>query len=171
VRIFASGGLDEYAISELVAAKAPIDAFGVGTRMGVSSDAPDLDIAYKLTEYAGEGRLKLSAGKAVLPGRKQVFRTFEGGVATADVIARPGEQLSGEPLLQPVMRAGVRLPAGRVQLEEAHQRARRAIRSLPPQVRSIAQTDRPYPVRVSEALARYGEEVKGAIGRRNRAAP
>ncbi|MBX6365994.1 MAG: nicotinate phosphoribosyltransferase, partial [Gemmatimonadetes bacterium] len=79
VRIFASGGLDEYAIAALVRSGAPIDAFGVGTRMGVSSDAPALDgMAYKLTEYAGRGRTKLSTGKFVYPGRKQVWRVEEG---------------------------------------------------------------------------------------------
>ena len=79
VRIFASGGLDEYAIAELVGHNAPVDAFGVGTSMGVSSDVPDLDIAYKLAQYAGEGRIKLSSGKPILPGAKQVFRQREGG--------------------------------------------------------------------------------------------
>jgi asparagine synthetase B (glutamine-hydrolysing) len=39
-RIFASGGLDEYAIAGLVADAAPIDAYGVGTKMGVCADAP-----------------------------------------------------------------------------------------------------------------------------------
>ena len=56
--------------------------------MAASSDAPNLDIAYKLTEYAGKGRMKLSAGKRSLPGRKQVFREFRDGVAVRDVIAR-----------------------------------------------------------------------------------
>jgi nicotinate phosphoribosyltransferase len=68
VEVFASGGLDEHRIAELVARGAPIDGFGVGTRMGVSEDAPALDMAYKLTAYAGEGRLKLSPGKRILPG-------------------------------------------------------------------------------------------------------
>ena len=80
VQIFVSGGLDEDAIACALASAAPIDAFGVGTRMGVSSDHPDLDIAYKLCEYDAKGRLKLSTGKAILPGRKQVFR-FEVGVS------------------------------------------------------------------------------------------
>jgi nicotinate phosphoribosyltransferase len=74
VAIFASSSLDEDAIASFVAAGAPIDGFGVGTRMGVSADAPSLDIVYKLAEYGGRGRLKLSTGKRLLPGPKQVFR-------------------------------------------------------------------------------------------------
>ena len=74
VRIFASGGLDEYQLDRLVRGGAPIDAFGVGTRMGVSADAPSLDSAYKLVEYDGRPMLKLSEHKATEPGRKQVFR-------------------------------------------------------------------------------------------------
>ncbi len=76
VSIFASGNLDEYRIEELTEAKAPIDAFGVGTAMVVSLDAPALDIAYKLAEYAGVPRLKTSQAKLSLPGRKQVFRAW-----------------------------------------------------------------------------------------------
>jgi nicotinate phosphoribosyltransferase len=74
--IFASSNLDEYAIAELVRAKAPIDAFGVGTAMVVSSDAPSLDMTYKLVEYAGKPRVKTSRNKLTLPGRKQVFRAW-----------------------------------------------------------------------------------------------
>ena len=109
VRILASGGLDEWKIAAMVDAGVPIDGFGVGTDMSVSGDAPALDIAYKLTEYAGRGRMKLSTGKHSLPGRKQVFRTIRDGATTSDVIARHGETLEGRPLLQPVMAAGHRL--------------------------------------------------------------
>ena len=91
VQIVASGGLDETKIDDLTSRDAPIDIFGVGTDMAVSSDAPALDIAYKLTEYAGVGRMKLSTGKRSLPGRKQVFRQFRDGVATRDIIARYSE--------------------------------------------------------------------------------
>jgi nicotinate phosphoribosyltransferase len=74
VPIFASGNLDEYRIAELLADGAPIDAFGVGTALAVSDDAPAGDFNYKLVEYRGEPRMKLSAGKASIPGRKQIFR-------------------------------------------------------------------------------------------------
>src|SRR6516162_8805652 len=74
VQIFASGGLDEFEVDEFVRAAAPIDAFGVGTKVGVSADAPWTDCAYKLVEYAGRPVLKLSTKKQTLPGPKQVYR-------------------------------------------------------------------------------------------------
>lgn len=144
VEIFASGGLDEDRIAALLSAGAPIDGFGVGTRMGVSSDDPDLDIAYKLCEYAGKGRLKLSAGKPILPGRKQVFRIAENGADVRDVIARAGEDLPGRPLLAPVMRGGRRLPAGKVDLDSAREHAREQVARLPDQVRALAPAEPPY---------------------------
>ena len=79
VRIVASGNLDEHEIEGLLAGGAPIDAFGVGTRLDVSADAPYLDCVYKLQEYAGRPRRKRSAGKATWPGRKQVFRELRRG--------------------------------------------------------------------------------------------
>ncbi len=106
VKIFASGGPDEHSIAELLRGGAPIDGFGVGTRMGVSEDAPALDMVYKLVGYGGRGRTKLSPDKEVLPGRKQVFRTLRDGVATGDVIGAADEALDGRALLVPVMRGG-----------------------------------------------------------------
>ena len=119
VRIFVSGGLDEYDIDDLVRAGAAIDAFGVGTRMGVSADAPFVDSVYKLVEYAGRPVLKLSADKATAPGAKQVFRTVRGGRLAGDVIGLRGEPPpSGtEPLLTQAMTGGARLgPPGRSDL-------------------------------------------------------
>jgi nicotinate phosphoribosyltransferase len=164
VQIFASGGLNEYEIARLLAEGAPIDAFGVGTDMGVSADAPALDIAYKLSEYSGEGRLKLSAGKPVLPGAKQVFRSMQGGGATSDVIARLGEDLPGEPLLVPVMRDGRRLAAPEP-LERARERAAAAIGILPERVRALEPADPPYAVEPSAALARLQREIEAQVGR------
>jgi nicotinate phosphoribosyltransferase len=66
VRIFASGSLDEFVIAELTGA-APADAYGVGTKMGVSADAPYLDSAYKLVAYGDRPVLKLSPEKATAP--------------------------------------------------------------------------------------------------------
>jgi len=159
VEIFASGGLDEYGIAELVERDAPIDGFGVGTRMGTAKDAPALDMAYKLTSYAGHGRLKLSPGKRILPGRKQIFRHSENGVLQGDVIARADEELEGEPLLEEVMRGGERLEAGRVDLEAARERARREIARLPAAIRGITPAEKPYPVEVSRELRGYQESV------------
>jgi nicotinate phosphoribosyltransferase len=74
VRILASGNLDEEAVGTMVGSGAPIDDFAIGTRLDTSADAPYLDCAYKLQEYAGQARRKRSTGKATWPGRKQVYR-------------------------------------------------------------------------------------------------
>ena len=163
VEIFASGGLDEDRIAELVAGGAPIDGFGVGTDLGVSRDAPVLDMAYKLTAYAGKGRLKTSPGKPILPGRKQVFRREAAGEAAGDVIARAGESGPGRPLLERVMAGGRTLAEDSGDLERARERARREIGRLPPRVRGLAPADPPYPVAVSAALAGYAAEVRREI--------
>jgi nicotinate phosphoribosyltransferase len=105
-RIFASGGLDEYEVHELVKAGAPVDAFGVGTKLGVSADAPYVDSVYKLVEYDGRPVLKLSHAKATSPGRKQVWRVdAQDLIALRDEDGPPG----ATPLLEPVMRDGRRL--------------------------------------------------------------
>src|SRR5438034_9056077 len=103
VQIFVSSSLDEYAIERLLASGSPIDGFGVGAHLATSSDAPFLDTAYKLVEYAGRPKLKLSESKSTLPGRKQILRQKTSGKAVRDVIGLRSEELSGEPLLIPVM--------------------------------------------------------------------
>jgi nicotinate phosphoribosyltransferase len=159
VSIFASGSLNEDKVAALAASGAPIDGFGVGTEMGVSGDAPSLEIIYKLVEYAGRGRVKLSPGKAVLPGQKQIFRVERNGVAEHDVLACDDERLEGRALLQPVMRAGQRLPAGRVTLADARAHARHELDRLPPALRALTPVAVPYTVRISDALARSRDAV------------
>jgi nicotinate phosphoribosyltransferase len=154
VRIFASSGLDEYKIQELVRGGAPIDAFGVGTSLAVSDDAPALDIVYKLVEYAGEPRVKLSTEKVLHPGRKQVFREFESGKFVRDTIARWDERLPGEAQLVPVMRGGQRVAENSASLDEARERARRQLDQLPDEFHRLEQGGTPFPVAISEALAR-----------------
>jgi nicotinate phosphoribosyltransferase len=167
VGIFASGGLDEAKIAALLAAGAPIEGFGVGTDLVVSADAPSLDIVYKLTEYAGKGRIKLSSGKRTLPGRKQVFRSIENGAATGDTIADADETLAGVPLLRPVMRAGRRLGAPEP-LADIRARCRAGIATLPPEIRALEKAASPYPVAVSAALAEDERKVRERIAEANR---
>jgi nicotinate phosphoribosyltransferase len=162
VRIFASGDLDEDRIAELVAAGAPIDSFGVGTGLGASADAPYMDVVYKLTEYAGRGRVKLSPGKTILPGRKQIFREEEAGVFARDVVGLENEERTGHPLLEWVMRDGQRLAASRASLEEIREHAARQIASLPEPLRSLAPADPPYPVQVSARLLAMQSEAAAA---------
>ena len=147
VRVFASGGLDELDLDRLVRAGAPIDAFGVGTRVGVSADAPFLDSVYKLVEYGGRPVLKLSSAKATAPGRKQVFRGPDG-----DVLALRDEQTPAghEPLLVPVMREGRRTGPRRT-LETARALFEADLAALPEDSRRLAEPTPPE-ARPSAAL-------------------
>jgi nicotinate phosphoribosyltransferase len=163
IRIVASGGLDEYAVAELLEAGAPIDAFGVGTRIVVSSDEPTLDTAYKLVAYDGRGRMKLSASKATFPGKKQVFRQREGGVMVRDVIALDGETIEGEPLLVEVMRDGQRLPAGRATLENARARASAVLNELPEPLRALTPDKSSFPVRISQSLVEAERRLRSSL--------
>jgi nicotinate phosphoribosyltransferase len=163
VRIVASSSLNEDLMAALVRDGAPIDIFGVGTEMGVSRDVPTIDIVYKLVEYAGRGRLKLSPGKPVLPGRKQVFRVEHDGVADRDILARHDERTDGRPLLEPVMQRGSRLSAGRASLEDARRRYRAELARLPRHVRALAPADPPYAVAISEGLAADRDRLTSSI--------
>lgn len=164
VRIFATCELDEYAIADLVARGAPIDGFGVGTRLVVSPDAPSLDVVYKLVEYDGAGRAKLSWGKEMHPGPKQVRRTYENGIMRGDLVCRADEDAPGEPLLVTVMRGGERTPAGRDTLEDARKRAAATLAALPEDLRGPGEPARPYPVAFSQALERDLQAIRDGHG-------
>ncbi|MYX32824.1 MULTISPECIES: nicotinate phosphoribosyltransferase [unclassified Streptomyces] len=134
VRIVASGGLDEYRIEELVRAGAPIDTYAVGTRVGVSADAPYLDSAYKLVAYDGRPVMKLSTAKVTAPGPKQVIRH----PGCADVIALRDEEVppGAEPLLVTVMSHGRRTSKPEP-LAWAHARFTADLAALPHNARRI----------------------------------
>jgi len=159
-RIFASGGLDEHAIAALVASGAPIDAYGVGTKMGVSADAPYLDSAYKLVAYGGRPVMKLSQGKATWPGAKQVHRGPAGDVLALREEPRPRGH---EPLLTAVMRVGRRLGPPEP-LAQARQRCAESLAGLPPATRTLRKPT-PVPVTISPALAalrrRLARDLRG----------
>jgi nicotinate phosphoribosyltransferase len=108
VKIIGSGGLDEYDLAELSAAQIPFDSFGVGTKMGTSSDAPWSDMAYKLVEYGGKPVLKRSPGKVSWPGAKQLFRQRNNqGQLEKDIVGLRDERIAGtETLLRKVMEGG-----------------------------------------------------------------
>jgi nicotinate phosphoribosyltransferase len=163
VQIVASGGLDEDRIDRLTAGGAPIDLFGVGTDLAVSSDAPALDIAYKLVEYAGVGRMKLSVGKANLPGRKQIFRYCRGQVAVYDVIGRHDESLPASPLLSPVMLSGRRCDDKADDLDSMRSYAKGAIEALAPDHRTLEPPITPYEIKISSKLAEYQQSVLGRL--------
>lgn len=161
--IFASGNLEEYRVAELVAARAPIDSFGIGTSLVTSADHPHLDAVYKLQEYAGRPRRKRSTGKATWPGRKQVYRHYApDGSFLRDVVTVEGDAQAGEPLLQPVMERGRRLSAPR--LEAARQHALEELARLPARLRSLEPAARPYAVEIAPALKALAAEVDRASG-------
>ncbi|MFE9955719.1 nicotinate phosphoribosyltransferase [Micromonospora sp. NPDC005299] len=164
-KIIASGSLDENVIAGLVAQGAPIDGYGVGTKMGVSYDAPSLDSAYKLVAYGDRPVLKLSPGKATLPAAKQVFRDPTG--AAGDVVGLRDEPPPGgrEPLLVPVMRGGRRLdptdPAEAVRA--ARGRFDADLAWLPEPATRLADPT-PLTATVSPALAALHERVAAQLG-------
>jgi nicotinate phosphoribosyltransferase len=150
-RIFASGDLDEYELKRLIDSGAPIDGFGVGTRAITSEDAPYLNCAYKLEEYAGRPRLKRSAAKATWPGCKQVYRSYDlAGRMQQDVVTLATEPRTGEPLLQPLMKGGRRVQHPE-SLTDVAARLKRQIASLPAALRELSPAE-PYPVIIADAL-------------------
>jgi nicotinate phosphoribosyltransferase len=165
VRIFASGDLDEYEVARLRAAGAPIDAFGVGTRLGTSADAPALGVVYKLVEDVDGPRAKRSPGKVTLPGAKQVWRRRDAaGIPVSDVLALEGEEVAGaEPLMERVVAGGRRLV--RPPLVDARDRCAAALATLPRALRSLAvEPAEPFPVRISPALRDLAVAVGGPLG-------
>ena len=108
VKIFASSGFDEFKIAKVIAQGAKIDAFGVGTKVGVSADAPYLDVVYKMVHYKDRDVRKLSPGKITLAGEKQVFRKSDPtGRYLEDLIGLRDDIVDqGTPLLKKVMENG-----------------------------------------------------------------
>lgn len=159
INIFASGNLDEYKLAEFIAAAAPINGFGVGTRMNTSADRPYLDCAYKLQEYAGVARRKRSEGKATWPGRKQVYRRYgSDGLMADDVLTTTTAVQPGEALLVPVMEQGRRL-ASSPALAGVREHAKAALSRLPLPLRALAPAPTPYPLSVDDSLRLLAAEV------------
>lgn len=95
VKIVASNQLDEVLIKSLLDQGAPINAFGVGTKLVTGQDSPALDGVYKLCQLEGQPRLKISenAAKTSLPGIKKVVRyTDPDGFFYADGVLLEGEK-------------------------------------------------------------------------------
>ena len=166
VQIFASGGLDEFEVERLLSAKAAIDGFGVGTKAGVSADAPWTDCAYKLVEYDGRPTLKLSTNKQTLPGVKQVFRYRDpDAIFSHDVIASEGELQppNSESLLQTVMTSGAKT-AEHPTLPELRQSFAREFALLPYKHKAI-EAPANFDVRISNMLAKLQADVAAGIRR------
>jgi nicotinate phosphoribosyltransferase len=162
VRIFASGSLNEIAIDDLVRGGAPIDAFGVGTQMGVSADYPYLDTAYKMVMYEGRPVMKLSRDKISAPGRKQVFRRSQ---PFSDVLGLRDEPVpSGrQRLLEPLMKNGKRT-AGRQRWPRSLELFQSDLPSLPAGARSI-RAPMPPTARSTEALRNLTADTRRKLAR------
>ena len=158
VTIFASGSVDEYLLEQLREKNAPIDGFGIGTHMDTSADAPYLDCAYKLVEYAGRARRKRSEGKVLWPGAKQVLRTYdEAGLMIGDTLTLESDAREEAALIAPVMKQGRRLAAP-VPLRQSRVLALEQLARLPVGLKKLEPAPA-YPVRVSEAIQSLAREV------------
>jgi nicotinate phosphoribosyltransferase len=164
IRIVLSGSLDEQGIERLMTGCVPVDAFGVGTALDVSADAPALDMAYKLQQYAGKPRRKRSPGKATWPGVKQVFRErTAAGEYLRDRVARADERPAGEALLIEVMRNGHRsVPSPALRAVREH--CGTELGALPPQLRELGTAVAPYPVSISDTLRALAAGIDGETG-------
>jgi nicotinate phosphoribosyltransferase len=154
VKIFASSGFDEFQIADLINRGAAIDAFGVGTRMGVSADAPYMDIVYKMVHFKGRDIRKLSPGKINLPGEKQVFRKAdEKGRFLGDTIALKNETIPDNmsALLKPVMKNG-RMTEPSPSLDQIRNAFARNFSCLDDAYKALDGA-REYPVAVSRSIA------------------
>jgi len=158
VSIFCSGSLDEYTLAKDFADGTPADGFGIGTHLDVSADAPYLDCAYKIEEYAGRPRRKRSAGKSTWPGRKQVFRLSDSsGHIRNDLITLADEDARGRALLECVMRDGLRM-ASSPTLEEVRDYAASELTALPDTMGDpFSHTC--YPVEISASLQALAKRV------------
>ncbi|HWC94117.1 MAG TPA: nicotinate phosphoribosyltransferase [Pseudolabrys sp.] len=163
VIILVSGGINEDVLQSMMNEKAPIDGYGIGVNLDASIDAPSLDCAYKLQEYAGTPRRKLSEGKATWPGRKQVWRAYDlQGRMCGDTLSLETDKYAGETLVKPAMRGGKRLlPAPT--LTQIREHAKRELDSLPDALKRLQPSD--YPVTVAQPLRAMAAEIDARAGR------
>jgi nicotinate phosphoribosyltransferase len=161
VVIIVSGGINEDVLQNMMKEKAPIDGFGIGVNLDASIDAPSLDCAYKLQEYGGRPKRKLSEGKATWSGRKQIWRTFDAeGVMRGDVLSLETDKQPGETLVVPVMRAGKRI-APSPTLEQIRERATCELARLPEPLKRL-EPGHDYPVKIADALVDLARKAAAA---------
>ena len=158
VIILVSGGINEDVLQTMMAARTPIDGFGIGVNLDASIDAPSLDCAYKLQDYAGKPRRKLSEGKATWPGRKQVWRSYGADRRMrGDILSLENDSQAGETLIAPVMRGGKRV-APVTTLTQVREHAARELAKLPEPLRKL-ETGVEYPVQISKALSTLAAQM------------
>ncbi len=157
IRIIVSGDLDEYALEKLISDGAPVDGFGIGTKLTTSADSPFLECVYKIQEYAGRPTKKFSIGKNTHPGVKQVYRIYdEEGYIKEDKVCLDGEESAGFPLLNPLVRNGIRVASYPSILKIRNYTASQLNR-LPEHLKSLT-GDFQEPVRFSKELEEFERE-------------
>ncbi|MFH1458565.1 MAG: nicotinate phosphoribosyltransferase [Candidatus Omnitrophota bacterium] len=170
VKIFASGNLDEFKIKNLLDQKACVDSFGVGTHMGVSIDAPSLDVIYKISEVTHDSReflptMKLSKGKVTYPGRKQAYRVVNAkGKYVKDILGLENERIKADKLLIKVVDGGriiYKTPA----LDKIRDYVATCLLKIPPELKQAA-TQYSYPVVVSDGLKKLRSALERQIQKR-----
>lgn len=158
VIILVSGGINEDVLQGMMKERAPIDGFGIGVNLDASIDAPSLDCAYKLQEYRGTPKRKLSEGKQTWPGRKQIWRSYGAdGRMNGDILSVEDDTQIGEPLIEQVMRGGKRLGSAPT-LAQIRERAARDLARLPEPVRQL-QPGTDYPVKVADKLVALARDA------------
>lgn len=151
-KIIVSGNLDEFAIERLKKENAPIDGYGIGTRLTTSEDCPNLDLVYKMQELSGKPIKKFSENKNTLPGSKQVYRDFgSDGYMNHDTLDLTKSKNEGAPLLLPALENGKRISA-LPDLKESRADCQKSLLALPPKLRSLEHTEL-YEVRIGKELA------------------
>jgi nicotinate phosphoribosyltransferase len=158
VIILVSGGINEDVLQEMMKESAPIDGFGIGVNLAASIDVPAFDCAYKLQEYAGKPKRKLSEGKATWPGPKQVWRAYDtDGRMRGDILSLEKDKQPGEAQIVQVMRAGKRI-APSPTLAQIRERAARDLARLPDALKRL-EPGVEYPVKVADALTALAKQA------------
>ncbi len=159
VKIIASGNLDEYMLADFIRESAPVDGFGIGTKMTTSADRPYFDCAYKLVEYKGRGRRKLSEGKSTWPGPKQVYRRLQGEQIAGDVLTLATDSQEGTALITKVMEGGKRVREP-TPLQASRQHLLKQLKRLPDYLQTLdGDGGERYPVTISPTLREYSKRV------------
>lgn len=166
VKIMVASNLNEWRIRELVDKKAPCDSFMAITELTTSSDAPSLEVVYKMAQIEHKGvirqTMKLSPEKKSLPGRKQVYRVMEKGKMKKDIIGLEGENVKGKELLIPVIRNGklvYKLP----KLSEIKDYVAGQIKQLPEKLKKLAVQTPPYQIEISPGLKKLTKATQDKV--------
>lgn len=157
IKIFLSGDLDEYVIDDILNKGTFVDFFGIGTKMGTSSDAPYLNGVYKLVEDEHGFKIKTSPQKITLPGKKQVYRIYKNGTMQEDIIALEDEEINGEPLLKKYIENGKLVK--RIELESSRKLFMENLLRLPSYLKTIKTQEITYPVKISKKLMEIQESL------------